>query len=496
MFLLGIMVGCIQILIAVFKLGDLTRYISESVVIGFMAGAGTLVAVTQIGNLTGMTDRGTGLQHVLYRIWLTVHGGQVNPRALGIGLSTIVLAVGLRYLVRKYRLPQFDMLVSLLVVAGAAAWFGWSRPGIDGKTIITTVASIPRNLPTPHLPQIQYWWIKEMSGSALAIAFLGLLEALAIAKSIANTTRQKLDYNRQCFAEGVANVTGGFFQCLPGSGSLTRSAINFQAGAETRFSGVFAAGTVALVVVALAPYARYIPKAALAGLLVITAARLVDWKRLKYAMRVSRYDAALVLITAFSAIFISVEFSILIGVALSILLFVPRAALLRVSELTVSSDRVLRERMPSDPVCTSMLLYDLEGELFFGAAPLLDDLFDTVKRRTQDEKIRFVILRLRRARHPDMVSMERFDHFLREMQRNGVTVLLCGVRSGFAGAMKRLHFEDWLPADRVFREEQQAFSATLKAVRHVYDLLGPNPCEHCRGNDLVGAEYGQLYYQV
>jgi SulP family sulfate permease len=496
MFLLGIMVGSIQILIAVFKLGDLTRYISESVVIGFMAGAGTLVAVTQIGNLTGMTDRGTGLQHVLYRIWLTVHGGQVNPRALGIGLSTIVLAVGLRYLVRKYRLPQFDMLVSLLVVAGVAAWFGWSRPGIDGKTIITTVASIPRNLPTPHLPQIQYWWIKEMSGSALAIAFLGLLEALAIAKSIANTTRQKLDYNRQCFAEGVANVTGGFFQCLPGSGSLTRSAINFQAGAETRFSGVFAAGTVALVVVALAPYARYIPKAALAGLLVITAARLVDWKRLKYAMRVSRYDAALVLITAFSAIFISVEFSILIGVALSILLFVPRAALLRVSELTVSSDRVLRERMPSDPVCTSMLLYDLEGELFFGAAPLLDDLFDTVKRRTQDEKIRFVILRLRRARHPDMVSMERFDHFLREMQRNGVTVLLCGVRSGFAGAMKRLHFEDWLPADRVFREEQQAFSATLKAVRHVYDLLGPNPCEHCRGNDLVGAEYGQLYYQV
>ncbi len=496
MFLLGIMVGCIQILVAVFKLGDLTRYISESVVIGFMAGAGTLVAITQIGNLTGMPDRGTGLQHVLYRIWLTVNGGHVNPRAIGIGLSTIVLAVALRYLVRKYRLPQFDMLVSLVVIAGVAAWFGWSKPGIDGKTIITTVASIPRDLPTPHLPQIQFWWIRQMSGSALAIAFLGLLEALAIAKSIANTTRQKLDYNRQCFAEGVANLTGGFFQCLPGSGSLTRSAINFQAGAVSRFSGVFAAGTVALVVVALAPYARYIPKAALAGLLVITAARLVDWKRLNYAMRASRYDAALVLITAFAAIFISVEFSILIGVGLSILLFVPRAALLHISELTISNGRVLRERLPNDPVCTSMLLYDLEGELFFGAAPLLDHLFDMLKRRTQDEKIRFVILRVKRARNPDMVSMDRFDHFLRDMQRNGVTVLLCGVRSGFAGAMDRLHFQDWLPADRVFHEEQQTFSATLKAVRHVYDLLGPNPCEHCRQNELVGADQQQLYYLV
>ena len=496
MFLLGIMVGLIQILIAVFKLGDLTRYISESVVIGFMAGAGTLVAVTQIGNLTGMQDRGTGLQHVLYRTWMTLRDGHMNPRALAIGLSTIVLAVALRYLVRRYRLPQFDMLVTLLIVAGVAAWFGWSRPGIDGKTIITTVASIPRNLPTPHLPQIQLWWIKQMSGSALAIAFLGLLEALAIAKSIANTTRQKLDYNRQCMAEGLANLTGGFFQCLPGSGSLTRSAINFQAGAVSRMSGIFAAGTVALVVVAMAPYARFIPKAVLAGLLVITAARLVDWKRLKYAVRASRYDALLVAVTAFSAIFISVEFSILIGVALSILLFVPRAALMRFSELTVTGDRVVRERLPSDPVCTSLILYDLEGELFFGAAPELDRLFVKVKQRTELEKIRFVILRVKRTHYPDMVSMERFDHFLREMETRGVTVLLCGVQTGFANVMRRLHFQDWLPADRVFHEEPQVFSATLKAVRHVYELIGENTCEHCRRNESSGSELRELYYLV
>src|SRR6202451_593516 len=120
MFLLGIMIGCIQILIAVFKLGDLTRFISESVVIGFMAGAGTLVAITQIGNLTGMPDRGTGLQHVLYRVWMTVRHGHINPRAFAIGLATIALAVALRFLVRKYRLPQFDMLVTLLIVTGVA----------------------------------------------------------------------------------------------------------------------------------------------------------------------------------------------------------------------------------------------------------------------------------------------------------------------------------------------------------------------------------------
>jgi SulP family sulfate permease len=496
MFLLGMMVGTIQILIAVFKLGDLTRYISESVVIGFMAGAGTLVGITQIGNLAGMKDRGTGHQHVLYRIWLTLAGSRVNPRALGIGLATIVLVVSLRYLCRKFRLPQFDMLVALIVAALVAAAFGWSAPGPDGKTLISVVGAVPRNLPLPHLPHIQLWWVKEMSGSALAIAFLGLLEALAIAKSIANTTRQQLDYNRQCLAEGLANLTGGFFQCLPGSGSLTRSAINFQSGAVSRVSGVFAAGTVALTVVALAPMARYIPKSALAGLLMVTAVRLVDWKRLSYAVRASHYDAGLVAVTAFSAIFISVEFSILIGVALSILMFIPRAASVRLSELIVSNDRVVRERLPDDPPCTAMLLFDLEGELFFGAAPELDRIFDQVRRRTQKEGIRYVILRLKRTRNPDMVCLERFDHFLHEMESLGVIVLLCGVRPGFARGMANLRFHDWFPADRIFPEEAQKFSATLKAVRHVYEMLEENSCDHCEDSDFIGAEARPMHYLV
>jgi SulP family sulfate permease len=496
MFLLGIMVGTIQILIAVFKLGDLTRYISESVVIGFMAGAGALVGLTQLGNLSGLRDRGTGQQHVLYRIWLTLSSGHVNPRALGIGLGTIVLVIVLRKLARKYRLPQFDMLMALIIAALVAAAFGWSEMRLDGTTAISVVGSVPRNLPMPHLPQIQFWWVKEMSGSAFAIAFLGLPEALAIAKSIANTTRQSLDYNRQCLAEGLANLTGGFFQCLPGSGSLTRSAINFQAGAVSRVSGVFAAGTVALVVLALAPLARYVPKAALAGLLLVTAVRLVDWKRLSYAIRASRYDAALVLVTAFSAIFISVEFSILIGVAISILMFVPRAALLRWSELVVSSERVVRERLPEDQPCTAMLLYDLEGELFFGAAPELDRCFDHLRRRTAAEGIPFVVLRLKRTRNPDMVSLERFEHFLRDMQASGVTVLLCGVRPAFAKAMANLRFHDWLPSGLVFPEEPEKFSATLKAVRHVYELLQDNPCDHCLQGEFVGAAQQPLYYLV
>ena len=496
-FLLAIMVGILQILVAVFRLGDLTRYISESVVIGFMAGAGSLVALTQIGNLLGLRDKGTGHQHVLERIWNTLtQGGPVNLRAAGIALGSIVLVVLLRALVRRYRLPQLDMLATLIIISAFAGFLSWSLPDGSGKTLIAIVGSVPASLPLPHIPEIHFAWIKDLGDSALAIAFLGLLEALAIAKSIAHHTGQKLDYNRQCAAEGLANLVGGFFQCLPGSGSLTRSAINYQAGASTRASGLYAATTVALVVLLFAPLARYVPKAVLAGLLVVIATRLVDWKRLSYALRASRYDAGLVLVTALSAVFVSVEFSILIGVCLSILLFLPRAARLKAKELIVAPEGVIRERLASDPAPSDLIISDLEGELFFGAAPELDALFAALWARVQENEVRYVILRVKRTRNPDMVCMERFEHFLREAQKAQVTVLICGIRPDFAVAIANLRFTSWFPAAQLLPEEDETFSATLRAVRLVYERLGRKV--RVTAGDPVHADAREqdLYYLV
>ncbi len=382
LFLLAVMAGGIQILVAVFRLGDLTRYISESVAIGFMAGAGLLIALTQVANLLGLKEQGTGHQHLLVRLWLTLtQGGAVNLRALTIGLGTAVLVVLLRKITRRYHLPRFDMLLALAIAATAAALLGWSRTAEDTPRMIDVIGRIGAGLPEFQTFKFRVDWMREMSGSALAVACLGLLEALSIAKAISFQTRQPLDYNRQCLAEGLANVCGGFFQCLPGSGSLTRSAINFQAGAMTRWSGVFAAAAVALVVCVFGPLAQFLPKAALAGILLVTAAGLIDQRRIRHAVRASRFDALLVIATALSAVLIGVEFSILIGVGLSILMFVPRAARLKAAELTIGADRVIRDRQPNDPCCTRMVLLDLEGEFFFGAAPELDRYFDDLRER-------------------------------------------------------------------------------------------------------------------
>src|SRR5262249_17900676 len=159
-----------------------------------------------------------------------------------------------------------------------------------------------------------------------------LLEAIAMAKAIAAQTGQKLDINQQCLSEGLANLTGSFFQCFPGSGSLTRSAINQQAGAVTQWSGVIAAVAVAVIMLGFGHYASSIPKSALAGILIISAWRMVDRAQLRYHWRASRFDRWIVLATAVSAVAISVEFCILIGVMMSFVLTVQRAARLHLTE--------------------------------------------------------------------------------------------------------------------------------------------------------------------
>jgi SulP family sulfate permease len=496
LFLLGILVGSIQILIAVFKLGDLTRYISESVILGFLAGASFLLAIGQIAGALGIHNKGNGHMQVLQRLWLTLsHGDHVNYKALLLTAVAVVLAILLRALVRRYKLPRIDMLLVLIITGLIAYLAGWSVPGLGGETLIETAGKIPASFPTPHIPEVKTEWLGSLSQGALAIAFVGIIEALSIAKAIANKTGQRIDYNRQILAEGLANLTGGFFQSLPGSGSLSRSAINYQAGAATRFSGVVTAAAAALALILFAPLLRYVPRPALSGLLLITAARLVDFKRLFYTLKASRYDAGLVIITALTAIAINLDTAVLLGVALSILLFVPRAAKLRASELIVTSERVVRERLPSDPVDPSLIIFDIEGELFFGAAPELDRYLEAIEARIAAQNIKLVILRLKRARNPDVVCIERLEHFLREESAYGVTILLAGVRDDTLRALKNIGFETWFPADHVFPEEKEEYSATLKAVRYAYSRI-PQTSQTNGLESQVENSAGGLYYLV
>jgi SulP family sulfate permease len=473
--LLALLVGAVQIGISLLRLGDLSRYVSHAVIVGFTLGAAVLLVLDQIKNLLGIPAAGSGEDHFLKRVWLTLAAiDQTNVTALSLGAATIGIALLLRLFNHRFgiRLPEL-----LLAVIGAAAlvWgFALDEQGV------TIVGNIPAALPSFELPYLEWDRVSALADGALAIALLGLLEAIAMAKAIAAQTGQKLDINQQCLSEGVANFTGSFFQCFPGSGSLTRSNINQQAGGQTQWSGVISAVAVALTVVLFAPYAYYIPRAGLAGILMLSAWRLVDRKQLKYYLRTTRFDAWIVISTAVAAVAVSVEFCVLIGVFLSFVLYVPQAARLHLTELVAAPQRVVRERVSSDPMCSRIRIFSLEGEFFFGAAPELEQHLESIE-RSAEGGVRVVILRLKRVRNPDAVCMSVFDRFINRMHDARVMVLLCGVRPDLMKVINSSGLADRLGSERVFifQETGEFWTSTLEAVRFAYEIIGDDVCDNC-----------------
>ena len=474
--LLAFMVGIVQLVITSMRLGDLTRYISHSVIVGFTLGASALLVLDQMKNLLGLASRGGVHDPFVYRFWLTMtEGGDVNTATLSIGLATIATVIALRWLKNRLGLRLLpELLLTVLAMAAMVAWLGLEARGVR------VVGEIPARLPTPRLPAFDYDLLSKLSGGALAIAILGLLEAIAMAKAIAAQTRQKLDMNQQCLSEGLANFTGSFFQCMPGSGSLTRSAINQQAGAVSQWSGVVSAVVVALIMVAFAPYARLIPRAALAGILIVAAWKMIDWRGLHYHLRVTRFDLVIVGVTAFSAVAISIEFCVLIGVVMSSLLTVRRAGRMLLTEFTITPDGAIRERFPDDVRCNRLLIYGLEGEMFFGASAALEGHFARIEQRI-DDHTRAVVLRLKRARNADAAGMILLRDFVDRVQARGVHVLLCGVRPDLAHRMETTGLIVSIGTP-IFREEKVPLTSTILAIRHAYQLIG-DPCESCPRRD-------------
>ena len=458
--LMAFLIGVIQIAISMARLGDLTRYVSHSVIVGFTAGASLLLVLDQFKNLVGQRAVGDVHDHFLWRFYQSLtQGGPVHGPTLAIGLGSIALVLALRYLKRKLNLPLLpEFLIVVVGMAIATAFYRFDEQGVR------VIGAIPAKLPEPRLPHFEYSWVRTYASSALAIGLLGLLEAIAMAKAIASVTRQKLDLNQQCLSEGVANLTGSFFSCMPGSGSLTRSAINQQAGARTQWAGVISAVAVATTVLLLAPYARYIPRSALAGLLMLTAARMVNFKDLRYHMRVSRFDAVIVATTAIAAFAISIEFCILVGVIMSFLLAVPRAGNMLLTEFVAASDDHVRERLEDDEPDAKILVFGLEGEMFFGSSVSLEQHLETIERRALDTT-RVIVMRMKRARNPDAVGMAALEQFVERMRARGIEVLLCGVRPALRDALERSGMLARLKPDHIFLERAVRQTSTQDAMR-------------------------------
>ena len=320
---LGLLVGAIQLTLGVVRLGRLTDLISHSVVVGFTTGAAFLIVASQLKHFFGLQVPSTSaFFHTLYEAAKALPG--LNPAVTLVGVVTLLTCVLSRRLV-----PALPHMVIAMIAGGLVAAF-WphasaqlASPVAAAALPIPLVGALPAAVPPPSMPAIDLEEWNRLGGSAVAIAILGLTEAVAIARAVALRSGQTIEGNQEFIGQGLSNIAGSFLSGYPSSGSFTRSGVNFEAGAKTPLAAVFASLILMAILFFIAPVVAFLPIAAMAGVLFVVARGLVDVaeiRRIVQKRKGDRDEAAVFLVTFFATLLIALEFAVFVGIALSLIL--------------------------------------------------------------------------------------------------------------------------------------------------------------------------------
>ena len=436
--LLTFLVGLIQLSLGVARLGALVRFVSDSVITGFTAAAGILIIVNQIRNLLRLSTPSTAeLPETLRATWL--HLGQTHLPSLALGLGTIAAIIVIRRL--RPRWPA-----SLLAMVGASALVAL----LGGE--LRVVGELPRELPPfDSLPVFDLELIGKLSTAALSTAAIGVVEVLSIARVMASRTGQRLDSNQEFVGLGLANIACGLFSGYTSSGSFTRSAVNLQAGARSQMSSLFTAGLVLLSLLILAPLATYIPLAALAGVLMVTAYGLVDLREADRIWRTATGDRFIMLVTFVATLLLPLHFAVLAGILMSLGEHLLRTSTPRVRFLLPDPTFTHFDAQGDRASCPQLAVVEILGDLYFGAVQHIEEkILENLERNPSQ---RYLLLRLHAVDNCDFSGVHALETVLRLYRARGGDVFMVRVRRPVldvlraSGFLRQLGEANILPSD-------------------------------------------------
>ena len=415
-FFLALLVGIVQILMGIARLGSLLNFVSHSVILGFTAGAAVLISFKQIPNLLGLhLEKSRTFLESLVRLAQHLH--ETHLITLALGTLTIAVIV----IIKKFRPSLPGTLIALVVVGGIVAFLG-----LDTKGVLV-VGGIPRTLPPFHLPQVSMGtYVANLAPGALAIAILGLMEAVSIAKSISGQTHQRLDVNQEFVGQGLSNVAASLFGGYAGSGSFTRSAVNFRSGGKTPMSGVFSGIAVAVVILLAAPLASKLPVAGLAGVLMVVAYDMVQKEDIKRAVRCTRGDGLVLIVTFLATLFLHLEFAVYVGVLLSIGLHLAETAHPRIHSSVPDLTTGRMVGTARGRICCQMDIVTVEGAVFFGSVTFV--LEDLERRLRNQPRMANLLIRLHQTNILDASGIHSLEILLDEIRERGGGLYFAGVK--------------------------------------------------------------------
>ncbi len=460
---LTFLVGIIQVTMGLAKLGTLVNFISHSVVTGFTAGAAILIATNQMKHFTGLAiPRGTSFADTWGMAFN--HFNEIHPWVFGVGLATLLLGI-----VVKRCLPKLPyMIVAMLGGSALAAVFtAWKGAQL------ATVGALPAVLPPLSVPSLSAEDIRAVASGVVAVTLLALTEAVSIARALAARSGQHVDGNQEFVGQGLSNLLGSFFSGYVATGSFNRSGVNYAAGAKTPIAAMLAGIFLLLLVLLVAPWARYLPNAAMAGILFLVAWGLIDFDEIIHVLKTSRAESAILLSTFASTLFLALEEAIIIGVLMSLSLYLSRTSKPQVRVRTPNPNSSSRKFTDAEnaPECQQIRFVRIDGSLFFGATSHIRESLAAQDQENPKQKHIVIV-----AHGINFIDLAGAQYLAEEAQQ----------RRAAGGGLYFIRVKDIV-------QEQLAESGALKiigginlfdskteAIREIYERIDRDVCATCK----------------
>jgi SulP family sulfate permease len=458
---LTFLAGIIQFLFGFARLGSLVNFVSHTVVIGFTTGAAILIATSQLKYVLGfLIPRGESFIHTWMDMYQQIH--EINYYILAVALVTLITGL----LTRKF----FPKLPYLLIGMVAGGLFNIL---IDGETQgVELVGAIPRSLPPLSSPEFSFDTLKMLAPGAFAIAMLGLVEAVSIARSVASKSKQQIDGSQEFIGQGLSNIVGSFFSSYAGSGSFTRSGINYDSGAKTPFSAIFASLFLLIIILLIAPVTAYLPIASMGASILMVAYNLIDTHHIKAIIRLSKSETAIFLTTFFATLFLELEFAIYMGVLLSLLLFLNRTSHPQIISLAPNPKLITRSLQDAKEKhldeCPQLKIIRIDMSIYFGSVAAIQKEIHKITK----QGYRFILVDASGINFVDIAGSELLEQEAKRVEELGGGLYFYNIKDGV--------FKHLLRSDAFGHIGDYHFFPTKKGgIQWVFTQLDEEICKVC-----------------
>lgn len=459
---LAIVAGIFKILFGLLKLGTIARYISNSVLVGFLTGVGVLIIFYQLGNLFGIElPRVEGLWDLIKNLFTGL--SRINIFATAISLLSIFSMVILRKINRRLPAALITIVVSTLLVYLT----GWGEQ--QYLTLVSDFGLPERISLSFYLPKISLNNLTSLIIPGAAVALFGFVESISIAKSMSQMSGTPFNPSKEMFGQGLASFVGGFFRCMPSAGSPSRTVINVVNGAKTRLAAIISGLSVFIFLVLFSGLIGYIPIAALAAIVIVSSAGLININLIKLTWQ-SRLNSRVVMVITFvSTLVLPLEYAIYLGILTTILIFLGESSHTNLSYIVEAENGQFIEK-PMNEIreqAPRIAIVNIEGDLYFGA---VEDLQNQIEKILETD-LRVLILRFRRTHLLASTGIMALDQLIRTARKKRVKVLFCGIREEVLEPLMAAGVTTAIGQSNVFIAQNQLFESTQHALAEAKRML-------------------------